>query len=892
MKYLGLLVAAGVSLCAESFHTGQAARAVIGQPRSTSNTPGTSATLLGGVGGVAYANGTLYVADSNRVNAGPQNNRVLVFSSLSSQLPAPEAQLTAMFDRCPVCTGSADVVLGQPDFEQSEWGRARDRMRTPTAVASDGRILAVADTDNNRVLIWNSIPTANQQPPDVVVGQPNFDTVNPSLGAAGLRGPQGVWVQNDRLYVADTQNHRVLIWNRIPTENGRPADLVIGKPDFDTEVPVDLTLTNLDPSASNLLNPVSVTADPQGRMFVADLGHNRIMVWNSTPAQNAQPADFALGQPSVSGEFRANNSLKLCSPSGLDSNGNVTFPRMCESTLNFPRFALSDGNRLFVADGGNDRVLIYNTMPTESGQPADVVLGQLNAEINTDSDPERYAAADQIRTPMSLAWDGTNLYVADVFNRRVLVYSMGDVVLPLTGVRNAASQDIFAVGAVTFNSQPKENDEVTLRVGDKEYKYKADADDKVEDVVRGLSEAVNAGAGDPLVFANPNVVTAQVLLTAKQGGAAGNEVTLALSFSAGAQLTGSVPATLSGGQNAAKIAPGTLVTILGEDMAQQVASAPPNDQLPFQLGGVEVYFDGMRAPLMFVSPRQINAQLPWDINDATSASAWLRIVGRDGSVSNTTAIAVPLVTANPGIFAAGETDPRPAIALHASGNASGVVSVDGSIKAGDVATVTVEDRQYQYTVREGDTLDSIRSALISEINNDEKVRAYASGQYTRIILEARVPGPQGEGIGYGASASSGANVIMTAFSDSLCCASQAGTPITEENPARPGEIIAVYATGLGFILPDEAKFALGNGTPYDGTPNYLSFPVDDAIAGGKTANVLSASMKEGAIGIYEVRLMLNADIPTNPLTQLTIAQGFYVSNIVTFPVVNPNTPEE
>ena len=35
-------------------------------------------------------------------------------------------------------------------------------------------------------------------------------------------------------------------------------------------------------------------------------------------------------------------------------------------------------------------------------------------------------------------------------------------------------------------------------------------------------------------------------------------------------------------------------------------------------------------------------------------------------------------------------------------------------------------------------------------------------------------------------------------------------------------------------------------------------------------------------------MQLNADIPTNPQTQLTIAQDIYVSNIVTFPVFIPN----
>ena len=68
-----------------------------------------------------------------------------------------------------------------------------------------------------------------------------------------------------------------------------------------------------------------------------------------------------------------------------------------------------------------------------------------------------------MRTPSSLAWDGTNLYVADPFNRRILVFTIGEEALPLTGVRNAASRDIFAVGSVAFSADPKENDEVTVQ---------------------------------------------------------------------------------------------------------------------------------------------------------------------------------------------------------------------------------------------------------------------------------------------------------------------------------------------------------------------------------------------------------------------------------------------
>jgi hypothetical protein len=47
-------------------------------------------------------------------------------------------------------------------------------------------------------------------------------------------------------------------------------------------------------------------------------------------------------------------------------------------------------------------------------------------------------------------------------------------------------------------------------------------------------------------------------------------------------------------------------------------------------------------------------------------------------------------------------------------------------------------------------------------------------------------------------------------------------------------------------------------------------------------------MKPGTVGVFEVVLELNSDLPTDPKTQLTIAQDVYVSNIVTFAVLNPN----
>lgn len=895
MKKFLLLYVCAVAGAAE-FYTGQAARMVIGQKTFTSATPGASEDLVGAVSGLAVAGDILFVADANRVGAGPNNHRVLIYRNISQELPPPDAEISPYAGRCPVCTGTADVVVGQPDFAKSEFKvGTQDGMRLPTAVASDGRRLVVADTDNNRVLIWNSIPAVNGQSADLVIGQQNFQGFTPGLSSSTLRGPQGVWIQGERLFVADTQNHRVLIWNSFPTSNGKAADLVLGQPDFTTRQADDLNQQELKPTQNNLLNPVSVTSDGT-HLFVADLGHNRVLIWNSIPTQNQQPASVVVGQKDFT-SFLSNNVLGLCLPTGTSSEGNELFPPRCAATMEFPRFALSDGRRLFVADGGNDRVLVFNEIPTDNGARADLVLGQLSGQVNQISDsaePLLVASARCVRAPMSLAWDGTNLYVSDPYNRRVLVYSEADLPLVNTAARNAASLEVYAVGAISFSGEPKENDEVTVKIEDKEYKYKGAKDEQIPVYVTKLVDAINANGGDPNALATPNLDLGAIILTARAPGEDGNAVDFSVTTSEGATILATTSgATLSGGQDAAKIAPGTIVTIIGDNLSDGTESARPNaDPLPWELADTQVYFDGIRAPLFYVSPTTIRAQIPWEVLDVDSINAYVRTRRRLGRVTVTAPIAIPIIRQNPGIFADAGPDPRPGIVEHFSSYATGTVSVDGTAQTGNVATITIEDRSYTYTVQQGNSLADVRDGLIAAINQnpEEVVEASPAGVFTRVRLRAKKPGPDGNGIKYGVQVPEGAQVILTPTTPALCCANVAGARVTEDNPALPGETIIVYSTGLGLIKPLEALALVGTGERYKGTE--LNEPIEfvSSLAGGKTANVLYAGLKTGEVGLYEVHLELNSDLPTNPATQLTIAQDIYVSNIIAFAVRNPNTP--
>jgi uncharacterized protein (TIGR03437 family) len=919
MKFIPGILLWTAAACAADFTTGQAARAVIGQQTFTAADPNSSNTVIGGASGIAYAADTLFVADDNRMGAAPENNRVLLFQNLATMLPAPMAAL-AYTTQCPVCVGQASIVLGQPDFSTTTTPltTTQNNLRQPTAVASDGVHLVVADTNHNRVLIWNHIPTTNNTPADVVVGQPNFTTstvpTNYTPTAKTMSGPQGIWIQNGKLFVADTENNRVLIYNNVPTTNGVAADVVLGQPSFTTPVQVDITqqgnctndtTSTCTATASNMLNPVSVTSDGT-HVFVSDLGYNRILIWNSIPTKNAAPADVEIGQPNMntgapnfaysvssptslaSAATTTVETAVLCTVSnGTDSNGNPTYPNACNYTLNFPRFALSDGTRLFVADGGNDRILEYLTIPTQNAAGADTILGQIGGDVDQATD-----AADSVNTPTALAFDGTNLYVADPYNRRITVYTVAPNILPYQAVVNTANPNIYASGSVTIGGVINNGDIVTITIGSIQYAYTIKATDTITNVIAALVAEINTGSGDPNVIAIEDDADSQVKLQARVPGPQGDNTTYSVTVSTNAQITATAADShLDGGGNAAAVAPGTIVSINGTGLSNQTVSADlTQPTLPTTLGGVQVYFNGVAAPLTYVSPTQINAQIPWEFTSTTSINAYV-VSQMNGGVTFTSPVAVTVVGANPGVYGMLTSNPEIGIAMHYSSFATAIVSVDGSINGGDVATVTVRGRSYNYTVQSTDTLDTVRDALVSQLQQDPEVTATAAGVFDRIIITALIAGPEGEGIPITGTASSGASITITAFDSQTCCSNIADALVTQANPAKAGELITVITTGMGLpVLTSGNQQYIVTGAQYPiGAPITAPQQFANALAGGSTADVIQATLMPGTVGLFEVVLHLSPGLTANANTSLTVAQGAFVSNPVAIPVVSTSS---
>src|SRR3989338_7347821 len=172
---------------------------------------------------------------------------------------------------------AADVVVGQPDFTSSaadNGGLSGRSLDSPeTGAHSDGKRLFIVDRDNNRVLIWNSIPTTNFARADVVVGQPDFTSSTANNGgrsARTLSDPRGVSTAGGKLFVADAGNHRILIWHAIPATNFVPADVVVGQPEFASG-----GANNGGISARTLQTPRKVFSDGT-RLFITDQLNHRI----------------------------------------------------------------------------------------------------------------------------------------------------------------------------------------------------------------------------------------------------------------------------------------------------------------------------------------------------------------------------------------------------------------------------------------------------------------------------------------------------------------------------------------------------------------------------------------------------------------------------------------
>lgn len=271
--------------------------------------------------------------------------------------------------------GTADRVLGQNNFTSTTDGNSLAKLNNPagSAVAMTNGRLFVVDYLNDRVLSW-----------------PNANSINSgasaelAIGVGVLNDPEAAVVDSDsNLYIVDTGNHRVVVYNPPYTT---PA-LTFGE--------IDSAQDCTNPQPNNMCYPRGVAIDESSGtryLYLVDTFHDRVMAYNDPLTTDTTPDFYLTG-------------------------------------LSAPRGVAVDGNgKVFVADSENDRVVLYNE-PLNTDTVADSTFGSGNDGVNCyitpggTEDATIATTSTSLACPVDVAIDlGGSLYVSDIFNHRIVVY--------------------------------------------------------------------------------------------------------------------------------------------------------------------------------------------------------------------------------------------------------------------------------------------------------------------------------------------------------------------------------------------------------------------------------------------------------------------------------------
>ena len=284
----------------------------------------------------------------------------------------------------------ASILLAGIDFDQTG---GELLFNHPKAIASDGTRLAFCDGNNNRVLVWRSLPGTSNIAPDLVLGQPDMDSNDAGDEPHEMNWPAGISLHNGKLLVADTYNNRILVWNTIPASNGAAPDLVLAGTQAGDRFP-------LTPRKDRFVWPWSVWTDGEKLVVTSTASSSEggirfggwVLIWNEFPTSSAEPADILLTANGDAGTPRGitsdGESLIIGDHNALNTSSSMgawvwkNFPSQDEA---IPDYFLTDPNAATIwlqGDFGNDGSLyimgstlhIWNELPASDSVAPDLSI--------------------------------------------------------------------------------------------------------------------------------------------------------------------------------------------------------------------------------------------------------------------------------------------------------------------------------------------------------------------------------------------------------------------------------------------------------------------------------------------------------------------------------------
>jgi uncharacterized protein (TIGR03437 family) len=454
-------------------------------------------------------------------------------------------------------------------------------------------------------------------------GIPSFSGDGGPAAAAGLNSPRGLAVDSGgNVYISD-DNLRVRRVNPAGIISTIAGNGIAGF-SGDGGLAVNASLSD----------QAGLALDPAGNLYIAD-EHN-MRVRKVTPGGIVTTV-AGTGIQGFSGD-----------------GGPAT-----SAQLNVPASVMFSGGNLYIADSSNQRIRQVSSNGTIT-----TIAGNGVAGFSGDGGP---ATSASLRTPLGMAMDGLgNLYVADGDNHRIRRIGPDGVIATVAG---DATEGFAGDGGPATSASLNYPEDVAIDLagnlliadaGNNRVR-KVDASGLIS-TVAGTGVDGFSGDGGPATQAalsfpwalTTDATTGSVYIADRVN----NRVRMVSE-----SLTG-LPALASNSPvNAASpaqivIAPGTIISIFGANLAGSGLSAS-SMPLPTVLGDTSVIFNGVAAPLFFVSTGQIYAQAPFDLAAGSAAS----IQVRRGSTLSTVRTA-NVAAVSPGIFIVDQASNAGAV-LHA-----------------------------------------------------------------------------------------------------------------------------------------------------------------------------------------------------------------------------------
>ena len=377
-------------------------------------------------------------------------------------------------------------------------------------------------------------------------------------------------------------------------------------------------------TAAALNNPTGVAVDASGNLFIADTFNYRVRMVSTGGMITTVAGNGTKG---YSGDGGPATAAALNDPTGVavDASGNI-----------------------FIADYLNNRI-----RKVSASGIITTVAGNGTEGFSGDGGP---AAAAALNNPGGVAVDASgDILIADTYNNRIRKVSASGVITTLAGngtagfsgdggPATAASLDNPASVALDTSGNLFIADLLNYRIRE------VSAGGNITTVAGNGTEAF-AGDGGPATSASLELPLAVALDASRDLfiADAGTRRIREVSASSPPASVPSVPpnGVVDGAGFSARISGGGIGSIFGTNLAAAATSASTLP-LPTTLGGTTVMMNGISVPLFFVSPLQINFQVPWEM--PSSATATLTVTTAAGTSAP---ITVALSAAAPGIFTIG-----------------------------------------------------------------------------------------------------------------------------------------------------------------------------------------------------------------------------------------------